>query len=83
MDYIVGFRTSIAGIGIEPNLPAAWKKVTAIRRFRGKTIRLTVHNQNGNNSGVEKLLVNGQIFNGSVIEPELFTEDLLLVEAYL
>ncbi|CAG1770832.1 cellobiose phosphorylase [uncultured bacterium] len=83
MDYIVGFRTSIAGIGIEPNLPAAWKKVTAIRKFRGKTIRLTIHNQNGKNSGVEKLLVNGQIYNGSVIEPELFTEELLLVEAYL
>ncbi|RME14446.1 MAG: glycosyl transferase family 36, partial [Bacteroidetes bacterium] len=42
LDYILGFRTSLKGITIDPHIPSHWKEFSAERKFRGKTIKLYV-----------------------------------------
>jgi cellobiose phosphorylase len=68
LDYILGFKTSLKGITIEPHIPSQWKEFRAERKFRGKTIRLHVVNPNGKTSGFTKMTVNYEEVNDNFID---------------
>jgi len=68
LDYILGFKTSLKGITIEPHIPSHWKEFRAERKFRGKTIRLHVVNPNGKTSGFTKMTVNYEEVNDNFID---------------
>ena len=74
LDYILGFRTSLKGITIEPRIPSSWKSFKAERNFRGKRIILTVENPNGNNSGIGLIEINGNKVESNFINPDDFSE---------
>lgn len=83
LDHILGFKPSLHGITIDPSIPAKWKEFKAERKFRGKTIKLTVKNPDGKNSGIKKMLINGADCECNFINPADFEADTLDVVAYL
>ncbi|MCX6137813.1 MAG: glycosyl transferase family 36 [Ignavibacteriales bacterium] len=83
LDYIIGFRTSLKGITIAPNIPSAWKSFRAERMFRGKRILLSVLNPDGVNSHIRSIMVNGTEWTEGVIEMDVFSETIITVDVVL
>jgi N,N'-diacetylchitobiose phosphorylase len=65
--YVLGIRADWHGLIVDPCVPADWKGFTATRRFRGKTVRITVTNPNGVEKGVKALTLNGEPLPGNLI----------------
>jgi len=58
--YILGIRPEYAGLRIDPCLPAAWSGFSAVRRFRGRMMHITVHNPQHVCKGVFKMTIDGK-----------------------
>lgn len=69
--YILGVRPTVTGLMIDPCIPKAWDGFNVVRRYRGKTYRISVKNPNHICKGVKKLLVNGKQVNGNVLPLDL------------
>lgn len=65
--YILGIRPQYEGMMIDPCIPKAWDGFTVTRRFRGKTLRITVQNPGHVCCGIESLSLNGKKLDGNVI----------------
>jgi cellobiose phosphorylase len=65
--HILGLRPEYGGLRIDPCIPAAWKGFTVTRVFRGKKVRVEVHNPAGVQQGVLKLVLNGEPLEGNFI----------------
>jgi cellobiose phosphorylase len=65
--HILGLRPEYGGLRIDPCIPAAWKGFTVTRVFRGKKVRVEVHNPAGVQQGVRKLELNGALLEGNLI----------------
>ena len=65
--HILGLRPEYDGLRIDPCIPAAWKGFTVTRVFRGKKVRVEVHNPAGVQQGVRKLELNGALLEGNLI----------------
>jgi len=83
MSYIIGFRAELEGLVIDPHIPAHWSSFKAKRRYRGKTIELTVHNPKGKNQGVSSMKINGHLIEGNIIDAAKFSESVLKVDVEL
>lgn len=70
--YILGVRPDYDGLIVDPVIPAAWEGFRVTRRFRGKTVEITVRNPQQVSHGVARLTLNGK----AVPEP-LLPEALL------
>ncbi|MGB9663958.1 MAG: GH36-type glycosyl hydrolase domain-containing protein [Ignavibacteria bacterium] len=68
LDHILGFKTSLKGITIEPHIPSHWKEFIAERKFRGKTIKLHVVNPEGKTKGFQKLMIDNDIVKDNFID---------------
>ena len=60
VDCLLGFRRTLEGFRLKPQLPAVWKEVRFIRPFRGKNF--DIHIKRGT------IRVNGQPYAGELIE---------------
>ncbi len=80
LDYILGFKTSLSGITIHPKIPKKWKGFKAERIFRGKLIKLIVHNPNGKNTGFSSILINGVPADSNFINVKNYNDDTITVE---
>lgn len=69
--WILGIRAEYNGLRIDPCIPSTWKGFSAVRKFRGKLIRINVHNPDGACKGVIKLEVDGKIIDGNLIPLDL------------
>jgi cellobiose phosphorylase len=49
-------------------VPPGWKKFTITRKFRGATYKIKVSNPDGAMRGVKKMLVNGKVQPGNLVE---------------
>jgi cellobiose phosphorylase len=83
IDYICGFRTSLKGMIINPNIPSKWKSFSAQRHFRGKRIILKVENSSGKYSGIKLVEVNGNKVESNFINHEDFSEKEINVRIVL
>lgn len=72
--YVLGIRPDYHGITIDPCIPESWDGFTAIRRFRGKTITISVENPDHIQKGVNRLTLNGQALEGHFIHENQLTE---------
>lgn len=68
LDYILGFKTSLHGITIDPHIPSHWKEFKAERKFRGKIIKLQVVNPHGKTYGYSKMLINNEEVDNNFID---------------
>jgi cellobiose phosphorylase len=69
--YILGLRPENDGLRIDPCIPSAWNGFSALRRFRGRMLHITVHNPDGVCRGVVKMVVNGKEVPGNLVPPDL------------
>lgn len=86
LDYIIGLRPCLAGMTIDPHIPAHWTGYQTQRRFRGKTIHLSVTNPHGLHQGVVQMLVNGEIIEGNLIDFQqrsIVSSEIIRVEVVL
>ncbi len=73
--YILGIRPEADGLRIDPCIPSAWSGFSAARRFRGRLIRIVVHNPQGICQGVVKMSVDGKDLPGNLIPVDLPGEE--------
>ncbi|MGE5402133.1 MAG: GH36-type glycosyl hydrolase domain-containing protein [Ignavibacteriales bacterium] len=83
LDYILGFRTSLEGVTIAPNIPSSWKGFEAERVFRGKRLKLKVDNEAGVNSSVKCIRINGNISDSQFINPMNYSADEITIEVVM
>lgn len=62
---ILGIERLYDGLRIHPCIPANWEKVTAVRPYRGSTLKLTYQNHN---QGTTSLVVDGREIEGDTKE---------------
>ncbi len=79
LDYIIGFRTSLDGMTIDPHIPSHWKEFKAERKFRGKLIKLHVVNPDGKNTGFKRMIINSKEVKSNFIDVSEYKEDILNV----
>ena len=68
--WILGIRPELDGLRIDPCIPKKWKGFTAVRKFRGKKIDITVKNPNRKCCGVKSLELDGVKIAGNLIPVE-------------
>jgi len=83
LDYILGFRTSLKGITISPNIPKHWKSFSAKRFFRGKVLNLNVNNPKSVNSNIARILINGKESSSNFIDVNKFNTKEIIIEITL
>lgn len=83
LDYIIGFKTSIGGITLSPNIPKSWKEFKAERNFRGKKIKLHVLNPNGKNNSIKQIRINKENSASNFIEVDKIKSKIIEVEIIL
>jgi cellobiose phosphorylase len=79
IDYILGFQPTFTGMIIDPKIPSEWSGFTAQRKFRGKTLSLTVVNH----SDVKQMLVNGEVVESNFIDLDLYEEEEIAIAVHL
>lgn len=81
VEGILGIKPCAEGIVISPCIPSDWKTFEIRKIFRGKVLNVTVNNQNGAESGVKSVTVNGKKTDGVLIrETDLEKENQIIVE---
>ena len=73
--YLLGIRPEIDGLRIDPCLPRHWPGFTATRRFRGRTIRLTVRNPHHVSGGVASLTLNNETLPDNLLPVDRLAAD--------
>jgi cellobiose phosphorylase len=69
--WILGIRPIYAGLRIAPVIPPAWDGFSVTRRYRGSSLRITVHNPGHVCQGVLRMSVDGKSMEGDVIPQDL------------
>lgn len=69
--WILGIRAEYDGLRVEPCIPSAWSGFEVTRQFRGRTLRIVVHNPERVCRGVVKMTVDGTPVEGNLIPPGL------------
>ena len=67
VEGILGLRPDFNGIKISPSIPADWKGFEMKKFFRGKWMNIKVVNENGSQSGVSSITLNGEEIAGDYI----------------
>ena len=73
--YILGIQPDYAGLKIDPCIPKNWDKVNVVRKFRGKTLNISIINPNGIQKGVKKITINEKEIEGNLITMDMMEKD--------
>ncbi len=65
--YILGVRPEFEGLVIDPCIPAEFKELDLVRKFRGSTYKIHVSNPDGKEKGLVSLTINGQKVDGNML----------------
>ncbi|RME70387.1 MAG: N,N'-diacetylchitobiose phosphorylase, partial [Verrucomicrobia bacterium] len=75
LNFILGIRPEPSGLRIDPCIPRDWDGFSVERRFRGRTVRITVRNPHRGGQGVSRLTVDGkEVPPGEPVPAELLQE---------
>lgn len=69
--WILGIRPEYQGLHVDPCIPSAWDGYSALRRFRGRSFQIRVHNPKHVCRGVALMKLDGSDFSGACIPPDL------------
>jgi N,N'-diacetylchitobiose phosphorylase len=73
--YVLGIRPELDGLRLDPCIPSRWDGFSAERRYRGKILRIRVHNPQHVQKGVAKIEINGLPIAGNLIPADQITTD--------
>mgnify|MGYP000306632769 CR=1 FL=1 len=65
--YLLGIQPTYDGLRVDPCIPAEWDGFEVSRQFRDTLFNIKVRNPRHVSRGVEKVVVDGEIFQGNVI----------------
>lgn len=84
IDRILGLRTSLKGITIDPHLPASWTYAEMQRKYQGKIIKLSIQKPATTTKKIKSILVNNvAIQPGSCIDVKAIEEEVINVKVEL
>jgi cellobiose phosphorylase len=83
LDWILGLKTSLKGIKIDPSLPKNWDKLSVMRKYQGRELHISIDNSAGVNQGVKSVTINGQPFNGEWIDVKTIDANRLDVKVVM
>ncbi len=66
IEYILGLKIENGYIKIEPCIPKDWKNYKIKYRWKESIYNIEIENPNGKNTGVEKVLLNGDEVENSI-----------------
>ena len=66
---ILGIKPELDGLRVDPCIPARLKSFRIVRRFRGAEYRISVENPNGAEKGIVKVMIDGELLDGTVLPP--------------
>jgi len=73
--FILGIQPDYSGLKIDPCIPSDWKVLRITRKFRNKNFKIKIKNENGNQKGVKKIVLNGEELESNLIPFEKMTEN--------
>ena len=65
--YIIGIYPTLEGLSVNPCVPEGFGDFSLTREYRGQIYHIEVHNPDGAEKGVQKLIVDGIEIAGNVI----------------
>jgi cellobiose phosphorylase len=65
--YILGIRPEPDGLRIDPCVPNEWGDFSAVRKFRGASYRIHVHNPGHVCKGVMRMTMDGRELAGTLL----------------
>ena len=74
VEGICGIRPDASGLRILPSIPSSWDGLRIRKQFRGRELEIEIDNSAHVQSGVKKLLLNGQELKDNYIFAELLEE---------
>ncbi|MCI8835211.1 MAG: N,N'-diacetylchitobiose phosphorylase [Ruminococcus sp.] len=74
VEGILGLRPDLEGITIAPSIPKDWPHLEIEKIFRGKHLHILIDNPNMQESGYEKLTLNGKELSSNYIPAALLSE---------
>lgn len=83
LDWILGLRTSLKGITVDPHIPSDWNNIRITRKFRGKTLNISITNPEHVNQGVKEMQINGQRRSHGWINPSDYEGSIIYVKVQL
>jgi len=72
--YILGIQPDYYGLKIDPCIPSDWKEIKVTRNFRNKIFNIIIHNKNGSQKGIKKIILNGESIEGNLIALDLMKD---------
>ena len=67
IEYILGFQIENNVLRINPCIPKDWKEFSMRYKFGRSIYHIKVHNLNGKNTGVTKVILNGEVIENKEI----------------
>ncbi|PHV70729.1 N,N'-diacetylchitobiose phosphorylase [Sporanaerobium hydrogeniformans] len=82
VEGILGMRPQVDGLLISPSIPSDWKTFDITKTFRNKQLSMHFHNEEGHESGVQKIFLNGQLLKDNFVPVHLLEAENTL-EIYM
>lgn len=68
-EWMLGARRELNGLLIDPCLPQGWKECFIRRPFRGAVYEITIKNPEGIESGIDRIMLDGEEIQTNLIKP--------------
>lgn len=66
--YLLGVRTTLAGLKLDPCVPADWKEFSVSRDYLDCRINVTFKNPDGKEKGVCRIIADGTVIEGNILQ---------------
>ncbi len=73
--WILGIRAEYDGLRVDPCIPSKWDGFQITRQYRGIAYHITVKNPKHVCKGVAKVMVNGELAEGSLIRADAYADE--------
>ena len=70
--YLLGVRTVLSGVKLDPCVPADWKEYSVQRDYLGCRMNITFKNPDGREKGVRFIIADGVRYDGNLLPRSLF-----------
>ena len=70
--YLLGVRTVLSGVKLDPCVPAEWKEYSVQRDYLGCRMNITFKNPDGHEKGVRYIIADGTRYDGNLLPRSLF-----------
>ena len=75
VEGILGLRPDLDGILLSPSVPKCWARLEIEKDFRGKHLHILIENPNKQETGCEKLILNGRELDSNYIPASLLKNE--------